>query len=201
MAVCGYARITQAKHFIPDDVQTLLEKKMSKDTHVSMCDYLIGDDYEQVCCPHLPNGLQKQIRDINKSSKLYDPSSFLWHMIVKEKIDSVTLAQKNNAKDYYKIYGALQQLLMFIMMYPKITDATFIITLLERCDHFKKNINENLTYYSPNNDDSIMKYIYTPDDEESYKKRCAESMKMMKLIDECKYMYTEIKLMIDNETS
>jgi hypothetical protein len=46
-----------------------------------------------------------------------------------------------------------------------------------------------------------MKYIYTPDDEESYKLRYAESMKMLKLIDECIYMYNEIKLMNKDETS
>ena len=46
-----------------------------------------------------------------------------------------------------------------------------------------------------------MKYVYTPDDEESYKKRYVESMKMLKLIDECKYMYNAIKLMNNDETS
>ena len=106
-------------------------KKLCKDTHVSMCDYLIGDDYEEVQCPNMPNGLQKEIR----SRKM---TSFLWHMMVKQKIENVSFIQDNYKKDYFKTYGALWQLLMFIMMYPKTNDDLFIETLLERCDHFKK---------------------------------------------------------------
>ena len=180
--VCGYERITQMNRFLDKGVQSVLNKKINKDSLVCVTDFIIGNDYCEVASPFLVNGLQAHVK--RRGVLRQDPQ----YMLCKIISQIMLIEKKSIHKNFTEKYKELAYFMRLVMLYP-LNKIEHIKLVVKKCDEFKKTLLTVLKEVSPYGPHSYVSSFLYHDTPELYEKRITETEKIVELLASCKEMY------------